>query len=100
MTIGMLVRLWARPLRRGYAVGGAATRKCPSCGTALPTTLPVCARCRYIGRVEDSVTHHALLGLPYEPNPFVVDTRELKRRFLDAQRLVHPDGWATRSEVK
>ncbi|KAF8560356.1 hypothetical protein OG21DRAFT_1392315, partial [Imleria badia] len=73
-------------------------RRCPSCGSVLPTALPVCPACRYVGRVEDSVTHHELLGLPYEPNPFVVDPRELKQRFLAAQRLCHPDGWATRSE--
>ncbi|KAI9572966.1 hypothetical protein HD554DRAFT_1985728, partial [Boletus coccyginus] len=73
-------------------------RTCPSCGAGLPTALPVCPTCRYIGRVQDSITHHELLGLPYGPNPFVVDTGELKRRFLEAQRLCHPDGWATRSE--
>jgi len=85
--------------RRRYGTGTRA-RTCPSCGAGLPTALPVCPACRYIGRVEDSITHHALLGLPYGPNPFVVDTGELKRRFLEAQRLCHPDGWATRSEVR
>lgn len=66
----------------------------------MPTALPVCPRCRYIERVHESITHHELLGLPYGPNPFVVNTGDLKRRFLEAQRLCHPDGWATRSEVR
>ena len=96
-----LSKLGARRLAqgRGYTLGGARTRRCPSCGVGLPTALPVCPACRYIGRVQDSITHHELLGQPYEPNPFVVDTGDLKRRFLEAQRLCHPDGWATRSEV-
>lgn len=95
-------KLWARrqvtrlAQRRGLGVA----RRCPSCGAGLPTALPVCPACRYVGKVEDSVTHHELLGLPYGPNPFVVDTGELKRRFHEAQRLCHPDGWATRSEVR
>lgn len=38
------------------------------------------------------------MGLPYSPNPFVVDTALLKRRFLDAQRICHPDAWATKTE--
>ena len=96
-TFVRLGRLGAQ--RRAYALRGAGTRTCPSCGASLPTALPVCSRCRYIGRVDETVTHHALLGLPYEPNPFVVDTGKLRQRFLEAQRLCHPDGWATRSEV-
>ncbi|KAF8445939.1 hypothetical protein L210DRAFT_3758111 [Boletus edulis BED1] len=93
-------KVWARrqvaglAQRRGYGVG---SRRCPSCGSRLPTALPVCPGCRYVWGLEESVTHHELLGLPYGPNPFVVDRGELKRRFLEAQRLCHPDGWATRS---
>ena len=83
-------------LARGRGVG---RRTCPSCGAGLPTALPVCPACKYVGRVQDSITPHELFGLPYGPNPFVVDTGDLKRRFLEAQRLCHPDGWATRSEV-
>jgi hypothetical protein len=86
--------------RRGYVVGGTRARTCPSCGAGLPTALPVCPACRYVGRVQDSITHHELLGQPYGPNPFAVDTGDLRRRYLEAQRLCHPDGWATRSEVR
>lgn len=38
------------------------------------------------------------MGLPYSPNPFVVDTALLKHRFLEAQRICHPDAWATKTE--
>lgn len=75
------------------------TPTCLSCGAQLPTRLPVCPSCNFIARVDESVPYHELLGLPYDPNPFIVDTALLKRRFLDAQRICHPDAWATKSEV-
>ncbi|KAF8846381.1 Co-chaperone Hsc20 [Paxillus ammoniavirescens] len=71
---------------------------CPSCGTKLPTTLPVCPKCDYIAKFQHSITYHELLGLPYEPNPFIVDSALLKRRFIEAQRVCHPDAWVTKSE--
>ncbi|KAF9241385.1 hypothetical protein BU15DRAFT_44897 [Melanogaster broomeanus] len=81
-----------------HAVFSSLTSACPSCGAKLPTALPVCPRCNYIARLHDSITYHELLGLPYEPNPFVVDSALLKRRFLEAQKICHPDAWATKSE--
>jgi molecular chaperone HscB len=72
---------------------------CPSCGTKLPTTLPVCPKCDYIAKFQHSITYHELLGLPYEPNPFVVDSALLKHRYIEAQRICHPDAWVTKSEV-
>ena len=32
-------------------------------------------------------------------NPYTLDTRDLRRRFLRAQRLCHPDAWAQKGEV-
>ena len=32
-------------------------------------------------------------------NPFILDTQVLRRRFLQAQRLCHPDTWAQKGEV-
>lgn len=103
----MIVQLGKRGMRREVGLAqrrrfelAAGTRTCPSCGAGLATALPVCGRCRHIGRVHGSVTHHELFGLPYGPNPFVVDTGELRRRFVEAQRLCHPDAWATGSEVR
>ncbi|KAI6153592.1 hypothetical protein BKA82DRAFT_937146 [Pisolithus tinctorius] len=74
------------------------TRTCPSCGALLPTRLPVCLSCNWIAGVHNSIPFHELMGLPYSPNPFVVDTALLKRRFLEAQRICHPDAWATKTE--
>ncbi|KAH7883583.1 hypothetical protein F5I97DRAFT_1894072 [Phlebopus sp. FC_14] len=74
------------------------TKTCPSCGATLPTALPVCQNCNYIARLHESIPYHDVLGLPYAPNPFVVDSALLKRRFVDAQRICHPDAWATKSE--
>jgi molecular chaperone HscB len=82
-----------------HSVVTSLTKTCPSCGTTLPTVLPVCPNCNYIARIHDSISYHDILGLPYEPNPFVVDTALLKRRFIEAQRVSHPDAWATKSEV-
>ncbi|CCM07096.1 uncharacterized protein FIBRA_09423 [Fibroporia radiculosa] len=39
------------------------------------------------------MTYHEMLGAQYEPNPFVVDTVEIKQRFRDLQSVVHPDRW-------
>lgn len=32
-------------------------------------------------------------------NPYTLDTQDLRRRFLRAQRICHPDTWAQRGEV-
>jgi molecular chaperone HscB len=32
-------------------------------------------------------------------NPFTLDTQDLRRRFLQAQRLCHPDAWGQKGEV-
>lgn len=34
------------------------------------------------------------------PNPFVVNTFKLKQRYLEAQKICHPDGWATHGAVR
>jgi molecular chaperone HscB len=82
-----------------HSVVTSLTKMCPSCGAVLPTALPVCPNCNYIARIHDSISYHDLLGLTYEPNPFIVDRAILKRRFLEAQRISHPDAWATKGEV-
>ncbi|KAI6031830.1 hypothetical protein BKA83DRAFT_4205960 [Pisolithus microcarpus] len=60
-------------------------------------TRPVHA-CNWIAGVHNSIPYHELMGLPYSPNPFMVDTALLKHRFLEAQRICHPDAWATKTE--
>ncbi|KAG2159860.1 uncharacterized protein EDB93DRAFT_1112307 [Suillus bovinus] len=83
-----------------HSVVTSLTKTCPSCGTILPTALPACPNCNYIARIHDSISYHDILGLPYEPNPFVVDAALLKRRFIEAQRVSHPDAWATKNEFQ
>ncbi|KAG1801625.1 uncharacterized protein HD556DRAFT_1338806 [Suillus plorans] len=83
-----------------HSVVTSLTKTCPSCGTILPTALPACPNCNYIARIHASISYHDILGLPYEPNPFVVDAALLKRRFIEAQRVSHPDAWATKNEFQ
>ncbi|KAG1749988.1 uncharacterized protein EDB91DRAFT_1110744 [Suillus paluster] len=90
----------ASPSSSRHSVVTSLTKTCPSCGAVLPTALPVCPSCNYIARIHDSISYHDILGLPYKPNPFSVDAALLKRRFLEAQRISHPDAWATKSESK
>jgi len=42
--------------------------------------------------------YHSLFNLPDHPNPFVVDAITLKRNFLKAQRLAHPDAWSGKGQ--
>ncbi|CAA7265797.1 unnamed protein product [Cyclocybe aegerita] len=72
-------------------------RLCPSCSQPLPTSLPACPSCSSISPLPPKITHHDLFGLPYEPNPFVVDLSTLKKRFREAQAACHPDAWASKS---
>ncbi|KAK7064230.1 adaptin N terminal region-domain-containing protein [Favolaschia claudopus] len=43
---------------------------------------------------------HDIFALPSRPNPFVVDTVLLKRRFREAQAVCHPDSWASKGQVR
>ena len=80
------------------ALPGALLR-CPKCNIVLPTPLPACPNCHYISRLDHTVPYHSLFQLPFEPNPFVVDTFKLKRRYLEAQKICHPDAWTTHGTV-
>ncbi|KAF8576555.1 Co-chaperone Hsc20 [Ramaria rubella] len=75
---------------------------CPSCGAPLPTALPTCPRCHYIAPLPASMSYFHYFNLPVadSKNPFAIDTRDLRRRFLQAQRLCHPDAWAQKDERK
>ncbi|EIN13742.1 Co-chaperone Hsc20 [Punctularia strigosozonata HHB-11173 SS5] len=73
---------------------------CPSCRAPLQTRLPVCAKCSYISPAPPTLTHHDIFDIPYEPNPFVVDVGELKHRFRNVQRVVHPDTWSSKGPEK
>jgi hypothetical protein len=72
---------------------------CPSCSKPLPTPLPACPNCAYIAALPPHSSYHDVFGLPEEPNPFAIDTVELKRRFRQAQAICHPDAWTTKGPV-
>jgi len=72
---------------------------CPSCHKALPSNIPACTSCWSISPIASNISHHALFGLPYEPNPFSIHLPTLKQRFRQAQAACHPDTWATRNPV-
>ncbi|TNY17010.1 hypothetical protein DMC30DRAFT_333024, partial [Rhodotorula diobovata] len=60
------------------------TPLCPSCSALLPPPPP-------------STTYFALFGL--EPT-YAIDTRALKRSFLELQQKVHPDMFSGKGEVE
>ncbi|KAF8168094.1 hypothetical protein B0H34DRAFT_645051 [Crassisporium funariophilum] len=74
-----------------------AQSRCPSCSQPLPSKIPVCTSCWSIFPIPPNVSHHALFGLPYDPNPFNVHLATLKQRFRQAQAVCHPDTWATKN---
>lgn len=77
----------------------AAHNLCPSCSRPLPSFLHACPACSSISSPAPNVSHHALFGLPYEPNPFTIDLATLKQRFRQAQAACHPDAWTSKGPV-
>jgi len=75
-------------------------RTCPSCSQPLPSPLPVCNKCWHISRLPRDMKFHDIFGLPYEPNPFVIDVSLLKERFRNTQAICHPDSWASKGSVR
>ena len=53
-----------------------------------------------IAPLPANTTHHQVLGIPENKNPFVIDLADLKNRFRAAQASVHPDVWAAKSPVR
>ena len=51
-------------------------------------------------RVAPRSPYHVLLNLDEGPNQFIVDLAELRRNFIQAQRLAHPDKVATQGAVR
>ncbi|EJD03953.1 Co-chaperone Hsc20 [Fomitiporia mediterranea MF3/22] len=76
----------------------STSRICPSCSSPLPTALPTCPNCFHIEPLPSTSTYFDIFGLQGSQNRFNVDTRDLKRRFLQAQRICHPDAWSGRGE--
>ncbi|KAI5124692.1 hypothetical protein M0805_004299 [Coniferiporia weirii] len=85
----------ATALSRMYT---ASSRVCPSCSAPLPTPMPTCPNCFHIEPLPKSTTYFDMFDLSSLQNRFEVDTGELKRRFLKAQRICHPDAWSAKGE--
>lgn len=76
------------------------THSCPVCSAPLPSPLPACTKCWNLFALPQDLTHHGLFGLSYDPNPFVIDLPQLKRKFIQAQAVCHPDAWASKNPEK
>lgn len=90
-----------------YGIGNIQTRflsstsrQCPSCSASLPTRLPTCPNCFHIEPLPPTVSYFELFDLPSDASAFRVDTRDLRARFLHAQRLCHPDVWSGKGKVR
>lgn len=92
-------RIHTSPCRFQNFQPSAAAKPCPACSKPLPSFVPACTKCWNIFSISPDVAHHELFGLPYEPNPFIVDLSALKQRFRQAQAVCHPDMWAAKGLV-
>ncbi|TDL28438.1 Co-chaperone Hsc20 [Rickenella mellea] len=92
MFLRLSPRHGSRLLTRIYSA--VAARRCPSCSAPLPTALPTCPSCSHIEPLPSTLSYHDIFGLPSVPNPFCVNTQTLKARFLQAQKICHPDAWS------
>ncbi|MBL8697673.1 MAG: Fe-S protein assembly co-chaperone HscB [Alphaproteobacteria bacterium] len=66
---------------------------CWSCAGPVAADALFCATCRVV-QPPRAIDHFVRLGMP---RGFVVDVRELDRRYFALQRQLHPDRFATRS---
>jgi molecular chaperone HscB len=71
----------------------AAPVACWSCGGPVAPDALFCGTCRIV-QPPRALDHFARLGVP---RGFVVDLRDLDRRYFSLQRQLHPDRFATRS---
>ncbi|KAI0756981.1 Co-chaperone Hsc20 [Daedaleopsis nitida] len=83
---------------RSHHSPSSQPKLCPTCSSPLPTALPVCTKCSYIAPIPESMTLHEMLGVSYEPNPFIVDVAALKNQFRAVQAVVHPDRWVAKPQ--
>ena len=81
-------------------VSSSAASRCPSCSALLPTPLPACPQCFFVTKLPPTATFYDIMGLPYDSNPFEVDPAQLKNRFRELQRVIHPDKWSNKGEVR
>ena len=89
----------SRPLFGRFFHSRPLPAACSSCHSPLPSPLPACTHCWSISALPPDVTHHQLFDLPGDPNSFSVSLPLLKRRFLLAQTICHPDAWSSKGPV-
>ena len=85
------------PLSRRYST---LPRLCPSCSAPLATALPTCTNCSHIEPIPESASYFDILGLSDLNNRFRLDAKDLRFRFLQAQRICHPDAWSGKGQVR
>jgi hypothetical protein len=90
-----LIRNW-----RPYSAGLEGKRICPSCSTSLPTALPTCPNCFHIEPLPPATSHFDVFGIKEPEGLFSSDLTDLRKRFLQAQRICHPDTWSRKGEVR
>ncbi|KAF9270216.1 Co-chaperone Hsc20 [Marasmius fiardii PR-910] len=73
---------------------------CPNCSRPLPSALPACTKCWHINPIDPETRPHAVLDIPYSPNPFEIDEGMLKRNFRQSQAACHPDAWSSKGPDK
>lgn len=95
-----------RPIHYSARVLSSSTSPrllCPSCSKPLATPLPACTSCWHIETrpiaTGSKYNLYELLNVPSQPNPFLIDEKQLKNNFRNAQSTCHPDTWASRGEV-
>lgn len=71
----------------------AEARACWSCGGPTPAASPFCVTCGTV-QPPGNADHFRRLGVPAG---FEVDRAQLERRYVDLQRRLHPDRFATRT---
>ncbi|KAJ1311569.1 hypothetical protein OPQ81_010053 [Rhizoctonia solani] len=94
------LRSIVRPQRVGFLTSqrwySTLPTTCPSCGKPLPTRLPICPACSHIAPLPPTTSYYELFDLPEKS--YIIDTKDLRNRFLKTQRLTHPDAWSAKPE--
>jgi hypothetical protein len=73
-----------------------STRNCWKCSADVPLASPTCQKCSNLQSLPNNVTYFDILN--HGNVDFSLDLSDVRRRFLQFQQDVHPDGFATEGE--